>query len=121
MLESHLTKVPEDVRARLALSTDFASLGRMDEALREVNLAVSLRPDDASVLYNAACSFCVLKKKPEALESLKKARDAGFRDSDWARRDPDLALLQDDPEFDRLYPPSSAGSSSEFRPGVSHN
>jgi non-specific serine/threonine protein kinase len=108
VLESHLTKVPEDVRARLALSTDYASIDRMDDALREVNLAVSLRPDDASVLYNAACSFCLLKKKPEALAALSKARAAGFRDSDWARRDPDLALLEGDPEFDRLYPPTSA-------------
>lgn len=108
VLESHLSKVPEDVRARMALSTDYASLDRVDDALREVNLAVSLRPDDASVLYNAACSFCLLHKKAEALAALRKAREAGFRDSDWARRDPDLALLQDDPEFDRLYPPTKA-------------
>lgn len=104
VLESHLIKVPEDVRARLALSTDYASLDRIDDALREVNLAVSLRPDDASVLYNAACSFCLLNKKPEALSALRKARDAGFRDGDWARRDPDLELIHGDPEFEQLYP-----------------
>jgi serine/threonine protein kinase/cytochrome c-type biogenesis protein CcmH/NrfG len=107
-LETHLRKVPEDVRARVMLSIDYASLDRVDDALRELNLAVGFRPDDASVLYNAACAFCILKKKPEALDSLAKARAAGFRDSDWARRDPDLALLQGDPEFDRLYPPSNA-------------
>ena len=59
-------------------------------------------------LYNAACAFCTLKKKPEALDALRKARDTGFRDSDWAQRDPDLALLHGDPEFERLAPPSSA-------------
>jgi non-specific serine/threonine protein kinase len=107
-LEAHLRKVPEDVRARVMLSIDYASLDRVDDALRELNLAVGFRPDDASVLYNAACAFCTLKMKPEALDALRKARDAGFRDSDWARRDPDLALLRGDPEFERLYPPSSA-------------
>ncbi|PYS80781.1 MAG: hypothetical protein DMF70_10220 [Acidobacteria bacterium] len=107
-LEAHLRKVPEDVRARVMLSIDYASLDRVDDALRELNLAVGFRPDDASVLYNAACAFCTLKQKPEALDALRKARDAGFRDSDWARRDPDLALLQGDPEFERLYPPSSS-------------
>jgi non-specific serine/threonine protein kinase len=37
---------------------------------------------------------------------LLKARDAGFRDTGWARSDPDLALLHGDPEFDRIYPPA---------------
>jgi len=106
-LETHLRKVPEDVRARVMLSIDYASLDRVDEALRELNLAISFRPDDASVLYNAACAYCTLKMKPEALAALAKARAAGFRDADWARRDPDLTLLQDDPEFDRLYPATS--------------
>jgi non-specific serine/threonine protein kinase len=73
--------------------------------LREVNLAVSLRPDDASVLYNAACTFCLMKKKSEALDALRKAHEAGFRDADWARRDPDLESLYGDAEFERLYPP----------------
>ncbi|HKY26750.1 MAG TPA: hypothetical protein VJM12_02265 [Pyrinomonadaceae bacterium] len=82
-------------------------MDRADEALREINLAVSFRPDDASVLYNAACAYCLLKKKPEALAVLAKAREAGFRDADWARRDPDLALLHNDPEFQQLYPGSN--------------
>ena len=107
-LESHLQNVPEDVRARVMLAVDYAGVGREDDALREINLAVGFRPDDASVQYNAACAYCTLNKKPEALAALAKAHAAGFRDSDWARRDPDLALLEGDPEFDRLYPPTSA-------------
>ena len=106
-LETHLQKVPEDVRARVMLSIDYASLDRVDESLRELNMAISFRPDDASVLYNAACAYCMLKMKPEALDALRKARTAGFRDADWAQRDPDLALLQGDLEFDRLYPPKA--------------
>jgi non-specific serine/threonine protein kinase len=108
VVESHLRKIPEDVRARVALSNDYATLNRTEDAMRELNLAVSLRPDDASVLYNAACTFCLMKKKPEALDALRKAHQAGFRDADWARKDPDLEILRDDPEFERLYPPSMA-------------
>ena len=107
-LEAHLRKVPEDVRARVMLAIDHASIDRVDDALRELNLAVGFRPDDASVLYNAACAYCLLKRKAEALDVLRKARAAGFRDADWAQRDPDLALLRGDPEFDRLYPPSNS-------------
>ena len=42
--------------------------------------------------------------KAEALDALRKAWEAGFKDADWARRDPDLAILHGDPEFERLYP-----------------
>jgi len=115
--ENHLKQVPEDARARILLGGDYAYLGRSDDALRELNLAVTLRANEASILYNAACLYCDLKKKPEAMDALRKAWEAGFRDSVWARRDPDLAILHDDPEFDRLYPekpvsPHASGSHS---------
>jgi serine/threonine protein kinase/Tfp pilus assembly protein PilF len=102
--ENHLKQIPEDARARILLGGDYAALGRPDDALRELNLALTLRANEASILYNAACLYCTLKKKAEALDTLRKAWEAGFRDSVWARRDPDLSLLHDDPEFQHLYP-----------------
>jgi serine/threonine protein kinase len=111
--ENHLKQVPEDARARILLGSDYAELGRPDDALRELNLAVTLRANEASILYNAACLYCNLKRKPEALDALRKAWEAGFRDAVWARRDPDLIFLHGDAEFDRLYPekPSSVPNS----------
>jgi non-specific serine/threonine protein kinase len=110
--ENHLKQVPEDARARVLLGASYAELGRPDDALRELNLAVTLRANEASILYNAACLYCSLGRKQEALETLRKAWEAGFKDPLWARRDPDLALLHDDPEFDRLYPEKPAGPAS---------
>jgi serine/threonine protein kinase/Flp pilus assembly protein TadD len=107
-LENHLKQVPEDARARILLGSDYAYLGRSDDALRELNLAVTLRANEASILYNAACLYCKLNRKPDALDALNKSWEAGFRDSVWARRDPDLIPLHDDPEFDRLYPEKPA-------------
>ena len=103
-LENHLKQVPEDARARVLMATDYAELNRVDDAIRELNMAITLRANEASILYNAACTYAILKRKREALETIKKAWEAGFKDSVWARRDPDLALLHDDPEFQRLYP-----------------
>jgi serine/threonine protein kinase/tetratricopeptide (TPR) repeat protein len=107
-LENHLKQVPEDARARILLGGHYAELNRVEDAMRETNLAMTLRANEASILYNAACNYCLLKTKAEALDALKKAWEAGFKDAIWARRDPDLALLHGDPEFDRLYPESAA-------------
>jgi serine/threonine protein kinase/Tfp pilus assembly protein PilF len=107
-LENHLKKVPEDARARVLLGAYYAALGREQDALRELNLAVTLRANEASILYNAACVYCLLKKKSEALDTLRKAWEAGSKDSVWARRDPDLTLLHGDPEFEHMYPETPA-------------
>lgn len=110
-LENHIKQVPEDARARILLGGDYADMGRVDDAMREVNLAVTLRANEASILYNAACTYATLQKKRESLDALRKAWEAGFRDSVWARRDPDLTLLHGDPEFEEMYPQrASAGT-----------
>ena len=107
-LENHLKQVPEDARARILLGADYAESGREEDAMRELNLAITLRANEASILYNAACVYCLLKKKPEAMDALRKAWEAGSKDTVWARRDPDLALLHGDPEFERMYPEKPA-------------
>ncbi|HQQ76033.1 MAG TPA: protein kinase [Thermoanaerobaculia bacterium] len=109
-LENHIRSVPEDARARVLLASDYAESGRGEDAIREANLAVALRPNEATVLYNAACVFCGLKDKAQAMDAMQKAWNAGFRDSDWARRDPDLGILHGDAEFERLYPEKPAGA-----------
>jgi TolB-like protein/Tfp pilus assembly protein PilF len=106
-LERHLKPVPEDARARVLLATDYARLGRPEDAMREAGLAMALRANEASILYNVACVYCTLGKRDEAIGALRKAWDAGFREADWARRDPDLATLHGNPEFEKLYPESA--------------
>jgi serine/threonine protein kinase/cytochrome c-type biogenesis protein CcmH/NrfG len=103
--EAHLKKVPEDARARVLLAGDYATQGRLEEAKREADMAMTLRPDDTMILYNTACVLCAMNNAGDALIAIKKAWEAGFRDPIWTRQDPDLAMLHGDPEFDRLYPP----------------
>ncbi|MGE0455583.1 MAG: protein kinase [Vicinamibacteria bacterium] len=102
VLERQLELVPEDVRARILLSALYAEFGRDDEAVRQAQTAVALRPGEGIVLYNAACTYGVLKRKQEALDLLRSAFDAGYGNPEWAARDPDLSCLFDDPEFQRL-------------------
>jgi non-specific serine/threonine protein kinase len=103
---AHLKKVPEDARVRVLVAGDYAMQGRFDEAKREADMAMAMRPDDSMILYNAACVFCAMNKVEDALSAIKKAWQSGYRDSTWTRQDPDLARLHGVPEFEKLYPAS---------------
>jgi len=102
VLRKQLELVPEDVRARILLATNLASVGEAEESLRHLQTAVALRPNDGNTLYNAACAYGVLGKKAEALATLKKALATGYGNLNWASRDTDLDCLHDNAEFRKL-------------------
>jgi serine/threonine protein kinase/Flp pilus assembly protein TadD len=103
VLRQQLELVPEDVRARILLASNLAYFKQdAEESIRHLQTAVALRPDDANTLYNAACTYGILGKKAEALETLKKAFAAGYGNQNWAANDSDLDCLHDDPEFQKL-------------------
>jgi serine/threonine protein kinase/Tfp pilus assembly protein PilF len=102
VLHKQLETVPEDVRARILLASNFANAGEADDAIRHLQTAVALRPNDGNTLYNAACTYGCLKMKGEALETLKRAIAAGYGNLNWASRDPDLNCLYDNAEFRKL-------------------
>jgi non-specific serine/threonine protein kinase len=108
VLERQLELNPDDIRARILLAARYAELQRGEEAVQHLQVAAALRPNDTNVLYNAACTYGILQRKREAIDTLKQALDAGFGNIDWAARDPDLACLQDDPEFMALLKKSPA-------------
>jgi non-specific serine/threonine protein kinase len=102
VLQQQLERVPEDVRARILLGGMQALLGNEEESIRQLQTAVALRPNEASILYNAACTYGAMKRKSEALEMLKRAVAAGYGNLDWMRKDPDLDSVHDEPEFKKL-------------------
>jgi non-specific serine/threonine protein kinase len=102
VLRQQLEHVPEDVRARILMAAELAGMGEVEETERHLQMAIALRPNDTNVLYNAACTYGILKKKQEALDTLKKAIDCGYGNLEWIKQDPDLLLLRDDPEFQKL-------------------
>jgi serine/threonine protein kinase/Flp pilus assembly protein TadD len=111
-LRQQLELVPEDVRARILLATQLACFKEdADECMRHLQTAVALHPKDSRVLYNAACTYGVLGKKTEALETLKKSFAAGYSNPAWAANDTDLDCLHDDPEFQKLVDLSKSSAS----------
>jgi len=103
VLEQQLELVPEDVRARILLAVNYALVARRTDAVRELEKAVTMRFNDPNVLYNAACTYGIMNMKRETLDMLKKAKTAGYANLDWIKRDPDLACVRDEPEFQELF------------------
>jgi serine/threonine protein kinase/Flp pilus assembly protein TadD len=101
-LERQLELVPDDVRARILLAVEYAATERPADAVAQLERAVALRPDDGNTLYNATCVYGVLGRRDEALDMLRRAIKSGYGNFDWVRRDPDLSLLREDPEFREL-------------------
>jgi non-specific serine/threonine protein kinase len=111
VLRQQLEIVPEDVRARILLSANLAAFGDGEESVRHLETAVALRPNDGNTLYNAACTYGILKNKAKALEMVKKALAAGWDNLNWAARDSDLECLHNDPEFRKLVGLKEASAS----------
>lgn len=111
LYEAQLKKTPEDARVRVLLAGNYAYQGRFDDAQREIDLAMALRPDDTMILYNIACTLCEMDKPKEAMHTLKKAWDAGYRNPAWIRQDPDLEKLHGNAEFEQLFPPQQLAAS----------
>jgi len=95
VLRKQLETVPEDVRARILLSSNLAEGGESEESIRHLQTAMVLRPNDGT-------TYGCLKIKKEALDMLKRAFASGYGNRDWAARDSDLDYLHDNPEFREL-------------------
>ena len=101
-LRQQLELVAEDVRARIVLANNLASIGEPEQCIRYLQTAVALRPNDGNTLYNAACTYGILGKKAEALDTLRKELAAGYASINWIAKDSDLDCLHDDREIQNL-------------------
>ena len=63
---------------------------------------VQLRPNDPLAHYNLACSYALLKRPDQALRTLRRAVELGYRDFRYMREDHDLDAVRHDPRFRQL-------------------
>ena len=83
----------------------YTKHGRIADGLRMDRKLVKLLPDNATAHYNLACSLALLKRKSDAIKSLRHAVSLGYTDFDWMQQDPDLDGLKQDPAFNALLTP----------------
>lgn len=76
--------------------------GRYAEGLQYDKRLVQLRPTDPLAHYNLACSFALLHRRDQAIKTLRRAIELGYRDFRYMREDRDLDSIRHDPRFRQL-------------------
>ena len=100
--EAILRRSPDYTEVVGLLGALYTRVGRIGDGLKMDRKLVRLEPDNPTAHYNLACSLALCKKRPAALQSLRKAVSLGYDDVDWMLQDPDLEILKPDPEFKQL-------------------
>jgi tetratricopeptide (TPR) repeat protein len=100
--ESILRRNPRDTDVIELLGGLYTKDGRIDEGLKMDRRLVRLLPQNATAHYNLACSLALKKRKADAMRSLRRAVELGYRDVDWLLQDPDLEALKQYPAFKEL-------------------
>jgi adenylate cyclase len=108
--EEVLEKDPNDSTVLGYSGYALAVLGEGDRAKARMNRALLIDPDNFSMRYNFGCALCLsLKDKEAALEVLAKVFDTiTEKFLPYAKGDPDLELLRDDPRYQAMVAAAEA-------------
>jgi tetratricopeptide (TPR) repeat protein len=97
-----LEKHPNYVDVLRVQGNNLTLKGRYAEGMQIDKRLVQLRPGDPLAHYNLACSFALLRRPEQALKTLRRAVELGYRDFRYMREDRDLDSIRHDPRFRQL-------------------
>jgi len=101
-LEGVVRRDPTYIEALQVLGDVYTRRGRFDEGLKVDEQLSRLRPADALVHYNLACSYSRNEQFEAAAAALNRALDLGYRDFKRLSKDPDLAKLRKHPLYKKI-------------------
>ena len=101
-LEGVVRRDPAYVEALQILGDNYTRRGRYTEGLKMDERLSLLRPDDAAVQYNLACSYALTHQIELAFEALDAAINLGYRDFKSLDKDPDLDNLRQHDEYKKI-------------------
>jgi tetratricopeptide (TPR) repeat protein len=97
-----LERLPDYVDVLRVMGNNLTLKGRYAQGLQIDKRLIQLRPSDPLAHYNLACSFALLKRPDQALKTLRRAVELGYRDFRYMREDRDLDTVRHDPRFRQL-------------------
>ena len=102
-IESVVKNRPHFVEALVALGDLYTKRGFFEKGLGVDERLSRLRPNDAMILYNLACSYSLLNDVDKALKTIQKAVECGYNDFDYLQYDSDLENLRQDNRFQEYF------------------
>jgi phospholipase/carboxylesterase len=91
-----------DARALVAEAFQAYNEKRYEDSARLYIRALRMTPGDSTSLYNLACCYGLLGHEEQATAFLKSAWNAGFRDLEHIRNDPDFDKVEESEGFKEL-------------------
>jgi Flp pilus assembly protein TadD len=101
-LERAAQLAPDDIRVHLALGWCYKRTGRLDLAIRSMETALAVEPDEALLQYNLACYLTLAGHKRRALGLLSRALTGDSFYRKLAETETDFDSIRSDPEFKAL-------------------
>jgi tetratricopeptide (TPR) repeat protein len=101
-LEGLVRRDENYVEALQVLGDDYTRRGRYAEGLKIDERLCKLRPHNALVHYNLACSYSLTEQLDLAVETLETALKLGYRDFKWMAQDPDLENLREHAGYKKI-------------------
>jgi tetratricopeptide (TPR) repeat protein len=97
-----LERQPDYIDVLRVMGNNLTLKGLFAQGLQIDKRLVQLRPEDPLAHYNLACSYALLKRPDQALKTLRRAVELGYRDFRYMREDRDLDAIRQDARFRQL-------------------
>jgi tetratricopeptide (TPR) repeat protein len=102
LVTAHLDRNPNDARALYLGGNTLIKLGETEKGFDWSRRALALDPDNPLLLYNIACIYSSAGDFETALDYFERAVESGYTNNAWAKTDPDLDPLRENPRFQAL-------------------
>ena len=101
-MEGVVRRDPAYIDALQLLGDSYTKRGKFNDVLAVDERLASLRPTDALVQYNLACSYSLTHEYEMAADALERCLALGYHDFRWLAEDPDLEALRNHASYRRI-------------------
>ena len=91
--ENVLKRSPDFVEALMCLGDLYTKEGFFEKGMGVDRRLAQLRPTDATVFYNLACSYSLMGDVRASEDAIRRAVAFGYEDFEYLLKDPDLVNL----------------------------